>query len=171
MTLLNIHCGNCSKEQSINSLVFQARRRSGAGLPFPCPSCQADLYKVGERVKRGASDSQRRSRAQEKRVAQREGGRRQPGSGARDGFEGDVRLVGKYRGECKLTRASSYRLQLSDLVKLEHQAAAGELPVFDIEFQGVRPVKRYVVMPEWVYDTLMSESGRRDDATEGEDQA
>jgi len=127
MTIINIRCTNCDHEQALNSLLFQARRGARAGLPYPCLNCKANLYQVGERVRQGASDSQRRSKAQEKRVAQREGGRRQPGSGARDGFEGDVRLVGKYRGECKLTRASSYRLQLSDLQKLERQAGAGEL--------------------------------------------
>jgi hypothetical protein len=109
------------------------------------------------------TDSQKRSRAQEKRVASRESGRRQPGSGARSGYEGDVRSPGKYRGECKLTRASSYSLKLADLRKLEIQAGHGELPIFDLEFCGVSPTRKYVVMPEWVYETLMEESGRRSD--------
>ena len=97
-------------------------------------------------------------------MAVREGGHRQPGSGARDGFEGDVRNVGKYRGECKFTRASSYTLKLADLKKLEAQSGSGELPAFDVEFQSESPAKRYVIMPEWAYETLMLESGRRTDA-------
>ena len=150
--------------QDVNKLVFDTRRKARAGLPFPCHSCGEDLCKMGERPKVGATDSQKRSRAQEKRVAVREDGRRQPGSGARDGYEGDVRVTGKYRGECKITRASSYSLKLTELRKLETQATAGELPVFDIEFCGVSPTRKYVVLPEWAYATLMQESGRRPSA-------
>lgn len=152
-------CKKCDKVTTINRLVLRKRRASG--LPNLCQHCGEVL--VNAKPKRGATDSQKRSRAQEKRVAAREGGRRQPGSGARDGYEGDVRAVGKYRGECKLTRASSYSLKVSDLMKLENQAGKGELPVFDIEFQGVSPHRRYVVLPEWAYETLMDEAGRRSD--------
>ena len=53
--------------------------------------------------------------------------------------------------ECKLTRAKSFSLKLAELEKLEREAA-GEDPVFEIEFQGVYPHKRYVVMPGWLYD-------------------
>ena len=164
MSKYRYKCNECNTEQEVDELQFQARRKQLAGLPYPCVSCQANLYKVGVRTYQPATDNTRRSKRQEKRVAAREGGYRQPGSGARDGWEGDVRLVGKYRGECKFTRASSYSLKLADLKKLETQAASGELPVFDVEFQSVSPAKRYVIMPEWVYETLMEESGRREDA-------
>jgi adenylate kinase len=50
---------------------------------------------------------------------------------------------------------------LKDLEKLEAQAGANELPVFDVEFQSRTPFRRYVILPEWVFDTLMAESGRR----------
>jgi uncharacterized protein YlaI len=161
MNTIRLKCRVCEATQDVNKTVYDARRRANAGLVFPCQSCGDDLYKTGERPKSGITDSQKRSRAQEKRVAAREGGKRQPGSGARDGYEGDVRLTGKYRGECKLTRAKSYSLKLEDLIKLESQAASGEFPVFDIEFCGVTPARRYLVLPEWVYETLMEESGRR----------
>ena len=162
--VLGLVCGACQKNVGVDKLVFAARRRARAGLTHPCPNCHADLLKVGTPVHQKATDNVRRSKKQERRVARREGGRRQPGSGARDGFEGDVRSVGKYRGECKFTRSHSYSLKVVDLEKLEAQAAAGELPVFDVEFQSVSPPKRYVIMPEWAYETLMVESGRRGDA-------
>jgi len=152
-------CKKCDHVTSVPQMVFRQRRK--AGLPFTCKHCGEDLMVHGTSQKKGATDSQKRSRVQEKRVAAREGGRRQPGSGAADGFEGDVRAVGRYRGECKLTRAASYSLKLKDLMKLEGQAGKGELPVFDVEFQGVTPHKRYVILPEWVFDTLMEEAGRR----------
>lgn len=161
---MNLLCTSCGKECEVDALVFQTRRSKHAGLPFPCTCCGADLYHTGEAVRRRAPDNQKRSQKQERRVAAREGGRRQPGSGARDGFEGDVRCYGRYRGECKFTRACSYSLKLADLKKLEAQAAAGELPVFDLEFQCESPARRYVIMPEWAYETLMEESGRRSDA-------
>jgi len=65
------------------------------------------------------------------------------------------------RGECKLTRAASYGLKLADLMKLEKQASKGEIPVFEVEFQGVLPHRRYMILPFWAYETLMDEAGRR----------
>jgi len=157
-------CGSCGARTLVDPLVFNARRKARAGLPYPCLYCNADLNEHGRRLELRETDNTKRSKKQERRVAVREGGHRQPGSGARDGFEGDVRNVGKYRGECKFTRASSYTLKLADLKKLEAQAGSGELPAFDVEFQSESPAKRYVIMPEWVYETLMHESGRRPDA-------
>lgn len=158
MKLLCPTCGTV--EASIPFEVFKRKRK--LNLPLTCPICKGTAEP--EYLSKGAkpSDNLTRSKRQEKRVAVREGGKRQPRSGGIPGFEGDVRATGKYRGECKFTRSSSYRLCLSDLKKLEQQACAGELPVFDLEFQSESPSKRYVVLPEWVYETLMSESGRRE---------
>lgn len=149
-------CPGCGAVQAPKML--QMRRR--CGLDDLCLLCGTDII-TGEKRPSRATDSQKRSRAQEKRVAAREGGRRQPGSGSAEGFEGDVRITGKYRGECKFTRARSFSLKLEELLKLERQAGARELPAFDIEFQGVNPHRRYVVLPEWAFDALMEESGRR----------
>lgn len=162
MKIIRVGCSNCGNNQAVDRLVWDARKRAKAGLAYPCSACGVDLFKHGVRERPGATDNQRRSRKQEKRVAKREGARRQPGSGAVDGFEGDIRAVGRYRGECKFTRAASYSLKLADLKKLETQARGCELPAFDIEFQSESPPKRYVVVPEWVFDMLMEESGRRD---------
>jgi len=161
-----VTCTGCGTGQMLDGYVV--RKRMNSGLSNPCGTCGADLNKVGQREISRAHhrpDNLRRSREQEKRTAAREGGKRQPASGSVSGFEGDTRVVGKYRGENKLTRASSYRLKLEDLQKLETQATCGEFPIFDIEFQGVFPSKKYVVMPEWVYETLMQTSGRRNSAS------
>ena len=161
---IRVQCLGCARVNEVNALIYSLRKKERAGLTYDCSYCGSDLLTVGVVQKAAATDNTRRSKKQERRVAVREGGHRQPGSGARDGFEGDVRNVGKYRGECKFTRASSYSLKLADLKKLEAQAGSGELPAFDVEFQSESPAKRYVIMPEWAYETLMVESGRREDA-------
>jgi len=99
-------------------------------------------------------DNQVRSKAQEKRAARRYGARRQKASGSRDGAKGDLRDFGNLRGECKFTRHAQYALKLEELRKIELEAAAGELPVFEIEFQVSPPFKRYVVLPGWAFDQL-----------------
>jgi len=99
-------------------------------------------------------DNIRRSRAQEKRAAKRYGGRRQAASGSQPGAKGDVRAMGRMRGECKFTRAASFSLKLEELRKIEQEAAAGEVPVFEIEFQTGFPSRRYVVLPGWAFDQM-----------------
>ena len=155
---MKFECSHCSFLQQIPNTVLSQMRKHG--LPVHCSNCRQETATV-PLIRLPKSDNHRRSLAQEKRVAAREGAKRQPASGSRPGYEGDIRKVGRYRGECKLTRATSYRLHITDLEALERQANGNELPVFDIEFQCVNPPKRYVVLPEWVYETLMVESGRR----------
>lgn len=153
-------CRKCDTITSVDMLVF--RQRKQAGVVYTCKHCGANLCTEGTKPPKGFSDNQKRSREQEERMAKREGGRAQPGSGSVPGFEGDVVRRGKMRGEAKFTRAQSYTLKLVDLVKLENQARGDELPVFEIEFQHATQKKRFVVLPGWAYDTLMDESGRRD---------
>ena len=156
---MRLWCNNCQAIRFIPVVAVQHARR--CGLKPICPNCGLALCLPDSSSY--ASDSHRRSHRQEKRVAEREGARCQPASGSCPGYEGDIRKVGSYRGECKITKAQSYSLKLKDLMTIERQAAGSELPVFDIEFDGVAPPRRYVVLPEWVYETLMTESGRRDD--------
>lgn len=145
-TSIACSCGHVTK---VNTLVFTARR--GSGLPYTCHDCGEDLYETGSSPKTGKSDSQKRSKRQEKRAAQRVGGYTTAGSGS-GRTKGDVRAAGDTRMECKLTRAKSFTLKLAELEKLEREVSAGEVPVFEIEFQGVHPHKRYVVIPGWLYD-------------------
>ena len=60
------------------------------------------------------------------------------------------------RGECKFTSNKSFSLKLEELIKLERESSGGEHPLFEIEFQGGRPFKRYVVLPDWVYASLIT---------------
>jgi len=63
--------------------------------------------------------------------------------------------------ECKLTRANSYSLRLDLLEKIEKECEGGENPAFEIEFQGVYPHKRYVVLPGWLYDYYAGLAGNK----------
>jgi hypothetical protein len=153
MNAFNIKCSHCGHTSMVNKLIFTVRRRPG--LPYPCEECGENLYETGEKPKTGKTNSQKRSRKQEKRAASRIGGRVQPGSGA-GRAKGDVRDVGYTRMECKFTRAKSYSLKLEELKKIEREAGPGEQPVFEIEFQSVLPHERYVVLPGWLYDHLDS---------------
>ena len=157
MSALTIEC-SCGHTNRVNKLAFNARRNTG--LPYTCHECGQDLYKTGRQPKSGKSDNQKRSQRQEKRAAKRIGGRVTAASGA-VGEKGDVRLFGDTRMECKFTRAQSFNLKLAELEKLEREAS-GEDPVFEIEFQGVYPSKRYVVLPGWLYDRIRETNEERD---------
>jgi len=144
---MKFFCNNCQIRVDATPQVVAIRRRAGL---FPmCGACGEQTVCVYP--KSGRTDSQRRSKLQEKRAAKRVGGRVQPASGA-GRAKGDVRVPGELRMECKLTRASSYSLRLDLLQKIERECTTGEKPIFEIEFQGVFPTKRYVVLPGWLYD-------------------
>ena len=89
------------------------------------------------------------------------GAKRQKASGSLSGAKGDIRKVGVLRGECKFTRAKSFSLKLEELKKIELEVGAGENPAFFIEFQCQQPPKRYVVLPEWLYEYYASLVGDR----------
>jgi hypothetical protein len=136
-----------------------------------CPKCGLEVqgvttvtktcWKCGVRMtvrknKRGRSDSQKRSQDQEKRAAKRYSMRKQPGSGSRDGAKGDLRDVGKRRAELKETIKKSFSLKLDVLEKIEREATGSEDPLLEIEFQGVFPHKRYVVLPDHAYESMIN---------------
>jgi hypothetical protein len=121
-----------------------------------CKDC-GSVFKAPKTVKKGRSDNQIRSRDQEKKAARRYGGHRQPGSGASSRAKGDFVDEGRIRGECKFTRASSFSLKLTELVKLEKEATSTEIPIFEIQFQSVHPAKTYVVLPAKNYQSLIEE--------------
>lgn len=150
---ISIQCDHCHHITKVNKLVWAIRRKPG--LSYPCEECGKDLYEVGVGIKRGKTDSQKRSQKQEKRAARRMGGKVQPASGA-GRAKGDVRADWHARVECKFTRASSFTLRLAELEKIEREAAPPEKPIFEIEFQGVSPNKRYAVIPGWLLDHFLS---------------
>jgi hypothetical protein len=145
-----LRCPICLTDYLLHPTSIAAQRK--AGLTPVCVMCGNPSLVAVTRFT-GISDNQKRSRAQEKRAAKRIGGRVQPASGA-GRSKGDVRDPGHVRMECKLTRSNSYSLKLADLQKIEKEATTGEHPIFEIEFQGVHPRKRYVVLPGWLYDSL-----------------
>lgn len=159
MSKSGLTCANCGAETKINLLILRAK--ASAGLPYQCSGCGEDLGKFGYKPRRGKTDAQKRSRQQEKKAAKRTGGRLTPGSGNQPGAKGDVRVLGSARIECKCTTAMSFRLKLEDLMKIERAGESGENPILEIEFQGVHPNRRYVVLPGWLYDHYASLSGDR----------
>lgn len=144
---MRFYCPKCRRPQVVPAAIV--RSRQSCGLPVMCGACNTIMERWDP--KSGLTDSQKRSRQQEKRAAKRVGGWVQPASGA-GRAKGDVRVPGELRMECKFTRANSYSLRLNLLEKLEREATTGENPAFEIEFQGVHPPKRYVVLPGWLYD-------------------
>lgn len=106
--------------------------------------------------KRG-NDNQKRSKQQEKRAAVRYEARVQPASGSMAGAKSDIRQKGVLRGECKFTRGASFSLKLFELLKVEQEAAGGELPLFEVEFQGVFPRRRFVILRAEDYASMKSE--------------
>ena len=111
-------------------------------------------------------------RRQEKALANRLGGKRQPGSGCgkRDDRKGDVAVDAKAapiaRGdleqflvESKTAFAASRRVTLAELQKIETQAGAiGKLPFLVLEFRPngrERPGPDYGVVPMWVLKKLL----------------
>ena len=145
-------CEHCSVEQDADLSSF---RGTPGIVRLQCNSC-GEMTKI-RRVKKGRSDNQRRSRDQEKRAAARYGGRVQAGSGSSWRGKGDFVEEGKHRGECKLTRAKSFSLKLNELLKLEKEATGMELPLFEIEFQGVSPKRRYVVLRAEDYASIVND--------------
>jgi hypothetical protein len=95
---------------------------------------------------------------QEKTAEKRYGAKRQPASGAMSSAKGDLRDAGRLRLECKTTQNKSFTLKVEELEKIGHEASRGEIPVFEIEFCNTSHKQRYVVLPYWAYDVLMTES-------------
>jgi hypothetical protein len=81
-----------------------------------------------------AKKQRRRSIAQEDEIAERQGGQRVRGSGARAGHKGDVRKVGIFRLEAKYTKKKSYRISHDDLRKIRSEATNLEVPLLEVHF-------------------------------------
>lgn len=100
-----------------------------------------------------ATDAQKRSRLQEKRLAADIDGRVQKGSGAGPSLsqKGDARNVGEVRAEAKTTKAKSYSLKLADWRKVQSQAIQGGLeePVMQIQFEGQTGVNTKLAVIDW----------------------
>jgi hypothetical protein len=124
-----------------------------------------------------ATDAQKRSRLQEKRLAADIDGRVQKGSGSGPSLsqKGDARSIGEIRAEAKTTRARSYSLKLADWRKVQAQAIQGGLeePVMQIQFEGQGAHTRLAVIDWYNYVQyreeragLVSESAKRENKQE-----
>ena len=99
---------------------------------------------------------------QESSTAEALGGRRQAGSGSRDGHKGDGRVIGKYRIESKMTTMASTRVQLKDLQKIRAECRGLEVPVFEIEFrekQTLRVKDKWALVPWSEWEKLANAAG------------
>jgi hypothetical protein len=85
-------------------------------------------------ARKGFRQNKRRSRTQERDIAEELGARVQPASGAMSGAKGDVRKKGVFRLEAKFTRASSYTLHLEDLEKIAGECGVSEKPIVVIDY-------------------------------------
>lgn len=94
------------------------------------------------------------SRKQEEKLAESMGGERHYGSGNKAGYEGDVRVRGKYRIEAKLTMSRSRALTRAEISKIRSECGFGEVPVIAIQFRNPETMaveEDWVCMPrsEW----------------------
>lgn len=147
-------CGKCKETVEYIPAVV---KRSSMGV-VPCPFCGYNIRPV--RTKKGRTDAQKRSKDQEERSAKRNRARRQAGSGSSPRAKGDIKDRGRLHGECKHTINKSFTLKLAELLKTEKESRAGELVLFEIEFQGVYPFKRYVVLEEGQFQAMQDELTR-----------
>ena len=119
-----------------------------------CAQCSESVRP--KTTKQGRSESQNRSRDQEKRAAKNYGGKRQAGSGSSWRAKGDVVKAGEFCCECKTTSAKSHSLKLETLLKLKKEARGMEAPLYEVEFSGVSPAQRFVVVPAEEYRALLN---------------
>lgn len=109
--------------------------------------------------------SHARSKIQEKKTAERLGGRVTKASGALH-EKGDVRVSGVLRVEAKTTKHKSFSVTKGMLEKIELACfGAGEIPVMEIEIDNASPTPATAyVVPKWAFEELL-EAARKTDAT------
>ena len=96
------------------------------------------------------SNQRKRSKLQEKRIAEDLDGRVQKASGATDFAKGDVRADG-LRVEAKTTSKKSYSLKQSEILKIREEALTGGADewAMQIEFQGQAGVNTKIAVIDW----------------------
>lgn len=91
----------------------------------------------------------KQGRRAEQRLADKIGGRCQPGSGNRWFAKGDVK-TDTHLIQVKATTAKSYSLTLKELEEIEKQAAAVDRePLFIVEFTTPTGVRKYKIERQW----------------------
>ena len=91
----------------------------------------------------------KQGRKAEQRLAEKIGGRCQPGSGNQWFAKGDVQTA-THLIQVKATKAKSYTVTLKELEEIERQAAAVDKePSFVIEFTTPSGVRKYKIERMW----------------------
>lgn len=137
---------------------------------YECQKC-GKILKANEvkKTRTVKTNIQRRSIKQEKTLAKRIGGKRQPGSGNGPYKKLDVNYtkpVLDKKGilyECKTTKKGGYRLTYKELRTAEQFAAAEEkFGVFEIQFEEVEGHgnRKFVVLRSEVFTQLLDELQR-----------
>lgn len=100
--------------------------------------------------------SHARAPQQEKKSAERLGGKKTKASGAGKFEKGDVRVRGLLRLDAKTTKHKSFRVTAEMIDDLEASAAqAGEFPVFEVEVDNEGRPRSCYVIPRWALDDLV----------------
>lgn len=133
----------------------EARFITSSGVKGHCTyRCHEKYRKANVDPRRAAQsrESNRRSKAQEKRV-----GRRIPGSGNQPGLKGDS-LDGEYLVECKSTNNLTYSVDSREFNKGAASAARHGMDYrFEIEFVGNGRPLEVVIMTKTHYKQLVGE--------------
>lgn len=99
--------------------------------------------------------NQKRSKLQERRIAEDVGGRVQAGSGSSWRAKSDVRDLGKLRIEAKFTSKDTYALKLKDLLKIREEALLGGLETWAMQIEFVSGSKqKYAVLDYYTFCEL-----------------
>lgn len=138
------HCSQCGGVEFVISLnVFSDT--SSDGPPPICAKCLCRPGGIEMKLALKAPDvevtkhktlrqQKKRSKEQEKEIAEELGAWTQPGSGNKAYAKGDVRKKGKFRVEAKYTGAESYSLQHQDIEKIMAECTGLEKGVLVVDF-------------------------------------
>jgi hypothetical protein len=111
-----------------------------------------------KRLNKTLTVAHRRSKRQEREVAQALGGKCTPASGALD-VKGDVRITSIARVECKTTANKSFSVTREIIQKIEDAAiGSGEVPALVVEFisSNGAPESSVAVVPMWVLQSIIA---------------
>lgn len=126
----------------------------------------------------GKAARDRKPKRHEKATAKALGGRKQPGSGGKDGFKGDVRDVAtplnEFLVECKRTEDQSLRVEARWLNKITTEAGPDREPALAIQFETnvLRKLTRpgqvtaeadWVAVPRSVFKRLLDAAGAEEE--------
>lgn len=118
------------------------------------------------------TQGQRRSRLQERRIANEVGGRVQAGSGSSWRAKSDVRAIHNLRVEAKHTTKRTFPLKLKDIIKIRDEALIGGLEPWAMQVEFVESASmstKVAVISRHHFGSLATDwFGIRDSTTRGQ---